>query len=156
MSKQIIDCEIIYDNKNPKDNAKLLMLEKNIAVCAAHLFENKIEKIFAGRKILHILDGEYKLSLWQDWIDLTHLPINPSEGLSFSTQDQVINATMSGLGIAIIDKNMILEQLRTLWLFPITSYVLEGPYGYWIQVKEPDNPASILFENWIMMRALMG
>lgn len=148
-----IDCEIIYAESSPSEQAYLLMLEKNIAVCAAHLFELEIPKIFIGHQLLHILNNqETPLSLWKDWCAQANFVLDTHSGLFFSTQDQVINAAINGLGVAILDKNMIEVQLKTLWLFPLTSHVLEGPFGYWLVCKQENkksNPAIQLFETWI-------
>ena len=160
-SHQRTDCEIIYSKSKPTDDAVLLMLEKNSAICAAHLFESDIERIFMGRQLLHILlNNEKKLSLWEDWLSLANiskmrLPINLDKGLSFSTQDQAINATLSGLGIAVLDQNMITDLLRTRWLFTITNDALIGPFGYWLTLKNnSNNPALELFKDWILERII--
>lgn len=149
-SKQVSDCEIIYAKTQPNGHAKLLKLERNIAVCAANLFDNDLKKVFAGKKLLHILaNDENRLSLWKDWLSIVKLDVDAQEGLSFCTQDQVINATVNGLGIAIIDQNMIMPQLQTQTLVPITPHVLNGPYGYWLSTQG-DNPAIKLFGKWIV------
>ncbi len=148
-SQNQADCTISFSEQAPQAQAICLMHEHNVAVCASHLFETDLNKLFLKYQLLHILHDNQRLNLWSEWMHVANLNFVTETGLNFSTQDQVINATVNGLGLAIVDQNMITYPLRHRELFAISEHVLIGPYAYWLENHATDNRAAEWFCNWI-------
>lgn len=138
----IYDAEIRFGNApKPRFSSELLQLENHIAVCSPDLLlraqslENEVDSL------LHITHKGRRLPTWENWLKAADFNLsissNASQGMEFSTLDQVITATKNGAGFAIIDKNMIFNELADGSLIKFHSLELEGDYGYWLDIH-PD------------------
>jgi DNA-binding transcriptional LysR family regulator len=91
--------------------------------------------------------------LWERWIELHKLAhIDPKPGLNFSTLDQVINATLSGAGVAIVDEHMIRPELSSGALRQFNDLHMDGPHGYWFVdvAKDGEHKAVVrLLRDWL-------
>ncbi len=138
----LYDAEIRFGNgPKPRYSSELLQLENHIAVCAPDLLmraqnlENEIDSL------LHITHKGRRLPTWKNWLNAAELNLNIEEdsnqGMEFNTLDQVITATKNGAGFAIIDKNMIFNELSDGSLMKFHGLEYEGEYGYWLDIH-PD------------------
>lgn len=138
----IYDAEIRFGNTpRPRYSSELLQFENHVAVCAPDLLiraqnlENEIDSL------LHITHKGRRLPTWENWLKAADFDLNISndsnQGMEFSTLDQVITATKNGAGFAIIDKNMIFNELAEGSLMKFHSLEFEGDYGYWLDIH-PD------------------
>lgn len=82
--------------------------------------------------LLHILDGDRRIPVWEDWIAV-HGPatLDARPGLNFSTLDQAINAAVAGAGVVIVDQAMIVREIRSGVLCRHGMQTMKGPSGYW-------------------------
>jgi DNA-binding transcriptional LysR family regulator len=129
------------------------MLEKHAMVSHPSLWLNDLPPTLSTQTLLHILNGKERLPVWERWIEHNHLShINPQPGVAFSTLDQVINATISGAGVAIVDQHMIRPELASGVLRRFNAMHMDGPYGYWFVdvAKDTEHKAVIrLFREWL-------
>jgi DNA-binding transcriptional LysR family regulator len=148
-----IDCRIRF-GKAPAQgwHSRLLLLERHLAVAAPELFEAGRPPVLAAHPLLHILHEGKHLQVWENWLEATGCDaVDPSQGLEFSTLDQVIHAALAGGGLAVIDRRMIEYELATGQLLPISPVEVEGPYGYWLDVPASSQGLSkvSVFCEWI-------
>jgi LysR family glycine cleavage system transcriptional activator len=57
-------------------------------------------------------------------------------GIEFSNLEQAIHAARKGAGLAIVDRNMIVEELADGSLAQISEIEVSGPFGYWLDVAQ--------------------
>jgi LysR family glycine cleavage system transcriptional activator len=86
---------------------------------------------------LHVLHNEARLDLWPNWLATAALPSRYAEnGIEFSNLEQAIHAARKGAGLAVVDRNMIVEELADGSLARISEIEVSGPYGYWLDVAQ--------------------
>ena len=56
------------------------------------------------------------------------------EGIEFSNLEQAIHAARRGVGLAVVDMNMISDELASGALMRMSGVEVVGPYGYWLDV----------------------
>lgn len=148
------DCEIRFGRTaQPKHFSELLFLEQHVLVCEPELQlrADSLEK--ESNNLLHILHDSKKLPVWEDWLSTAQLSdiVDAKRGIEFSTLDQVINAIKAKVGFAVIDKNMISNELRDKTLVQHGDIEVSGPYGYWIDIPADNQGLSkvIHFTDWL-------
>lgn len=101
---------------------------------------------------LHILNGDSRLNNWPRWLEASGLPPQASDrGLEFSTEDQVINACITGAGFAVLDRMMIRSELRAGLLLLVSALELQGENGYWLETGPGKSalPRVAYFSDWL-------
>lgn len=107
--------------------------------------------------LLHTLSGTFRLPYWEQWIDRCNdRVIEPTKediasGIDFSTQDQTINAAISGLGIAMVDMTVASSVLERGYLVTLGDPV-NTVYGYWLfppAAKGNSNDPAHQLSEWI-------
>ncbi|PPC73997.1 LysR family transcriptional regulator [Pokkaliibacter plantistimulans] len=148
------DCRIRFGNKPAAGCfSELLFRERHIAVVNAEFADWSVQRLFDEHPLLHVLDGQKRLRLWEPWLaaaGLTH--INPRDGIEFSTLDQVINMTLAGEGLAVIDRHMISRELQQGTLVPVCAHIeVEGELGYWLDISHSRMGLSKItaFSQWL-------
>lgn len=151
------DCLVIFDQIAwPKLTCELLMLERHVMACSPDLWRGNRPPSLDSATLLHILDGEERLPIWEQWMathGASHLDTQP--GLHFSTLDQAINASVTGAGIVIVDKAMIVKELKSGLLKIFDANHIDGPHGYWFvdvtHTLERKHLVSI-FQAWLLQQ----
>jgi DNA-binding transcriptional LysR family regulator len=86
---------------------------------------------------LHVLHNDARLDLWPNWLAKAGMPARYAEnGTEFSTLEQAIRAARKGAGLAIVDRNMIVEELADGSLAQFAEVEVTGPFGYWLDVAQ--------------------
>ncbi|MFP2769743.1 LysR family transcriptional regulator [Oceanisphaera sp. KMM 10153] len=147
----LFDCSIRFGRTaRPSHYSELVMLEQHVAVCTPELLEQAKQ---LNGTLLHILHKGERLPIWENWLQAAGLTgqVDASRGMEFSTLDQVTNAAVNGAGFAIVDKRMISQELKTGALVPFSQIEVNGPYGYWLDIKaERQGLAKVLrFTEWL-------
>lgn len=130
----------------------LLFNEDYVMVASPQLFSNQQPPNIDEHPLLHVLYNRKRLDTWEMWLK-THHPalIHSHRAFEFSTTEQVIQATIAGYGIAIIDRPMIKHELLSGSLLPIIDSHIPHKYGYWIDI--PFNKISLpkvqQFKEWL-------
>ena len=128
--------------------------EHHIMVSSPSLWKGKRPPSLESATLLHVLDGERRLPVWEHWL-ARHGPksVDARPGLNFSTLDQAINAAVAGAGIAIVDEVMITRELQSGSLRRHGTLHLDGPCGYWfVEVSRKAQALSRTgtFHQWLM------
>ncbi|MQR02662.1 LysR family transcriptional regulator [Glaciimonas soli] len=147
-SSQHLDCLIVFSSVPwEKCDCELLMWESHVAVASPALWENSQAPTPGTQTLLHILNGEERLPVWENWLaaaGLTHIESRP--GIAFSTLDQAINAATTATGLAVVDSAMIQKELENGQLQKFSDVELTGPYGYWFISLHHDPAKEILIK----------
>ena len=149
------DCLVVFDQMAwPKMKCELLMLERHVMACSPDLWRNNVPPSLDSATLLHILDGEQRLPVWEQWI-VTHgaSHVDTQPGLNFSTLDQAISASVAGAGVVIVDKTMIVKELNSGLLRRFDARQADGPCGYWfIDVTHNAERKDLIsvFQEWLL------
>jgi DNA-binding transcriptional LysR family regulator len=149
------DCLVIFDQLAwPTSACELLMLERHVMACSPDLWNDNLPPSLNSATLLHILNGEQRLPVWEQWMAThgsSHVDTQP--GLNFSTLDQAINASVAGAGVAIVDKSMIVKELKSGMLRRFDARQIDGPNGYWfIDVTHNSARKELVsvFQQWLL------
>jgi LysR family glycine cleavage system transcriptional activator len=130
-------CNIRFGEALPDAHSELLMIERHTLVGAPHLLGRPLEAVLEHMPALHVLHNEARLDLWPNWLATAALPSRYAEnGIEFSNLEQAIHAARKGAGLAVVDRNMIVEELADGSLARISDIEVSGPYGYWLDVAQ--------------------
>jgi LysR family transcriptional regulator, glycine cleavage system transcriptional activator len=140
----------------PEQQSKLLWMEQHILVGAPERAGNPLSSLLAELPAMHILHNDERLDLWPHWLAQAGLTSTRSVGtIEFSNLEQAIRAARKDAGLAIVDYNMIVEELNEGELAAMSPIEVIGPYGYWLDVplKSADSPTVQTFSAWIQNEA---
>ncbi|MFL9943563.1 LysR substrate-binding domain-containing protein [Paraburkholderia graminis] len=116
-------------------HSELLMTERHVLVGAPRLLGEPLDRLLEHMPALHVLHNDARLDLWPNWLATAGLPARYAEnGIEFSTLEQAIRAARKGAGLAIVDRNMIVEELADGSLARFSDVEVAGPFGYWLDV----------------------
>jgi LysR family transcriptional regulator, glycine cleavage system transcriptional activator len=129
-------CEIRFArHAQPDAHSELLMMERHVLVGAPRLLARPLDTLLDSLPALHVLHNDARLELWPNWLAQAGLPARYADkGIEFSTLEQAIRAASKGAGLAIVDRNMIVEELADGALAQFSDIEVAGPYGYWLDV----------------------
>ncbi len=102
---------------------------------------------------LHVLSGDLRLDNWQRWCEAAGVSdLSEGCGLEFSTQDQAINACITGTGYAVLDRSMIRNELASGMLIQLSPLVLTSANGYWLETPPGKKvlPRVAWFRDWLV------
>ncbi|MFM0730239.1 LysR family transcriptional regulator [Paraburkholderia sediminicola] len=121
----------------PDAHSELLMIERHVLVGAPRLLGEPLDMLLEHMPALHVLHDDARLDLWPNWLARAGLPARYAEnGIEFSTLEQAIRAARKGAGLAVVDRNMIVEELADESLAQFSDIEVTGPFGYWLDVAQ--------------------
>jgi DNA-binding transcriptional LysR family regulator len=141
----------------PDAQSELLMIERHTLVGTPELADQPLEALLEQIPALHVLFNDTRLELWPNWLAKAKLPArHAQDGIEFSNLEQAIHAARKGAGLAVVDLNMIAEELADGSLVRISDIEVTGPYGYWLDIAT--NHAALehvqAFANWMREEVL--
>lgn len=149
------DCLVMFlDRPWQHGHSQLLRLEEHVAVASPSWFAAGTTPDVASTPRLLLKDGQQELPVWTDWLFAQDLTQGNSKGhtstIRFSSLDQAIHAAVAGAGIAIVDKAMVVHELRQKRLRLLPQRKTLGPFGYWwVQVAPRQSAAAEQFHRWL-------
>ncbi|CAE6738243.1 HTH-type transcriptional activator AmpR [Paraburkholderia domus] len=118
-------------------HSELLMVERHVLVGTPRLLGEPLDMLLEHMPALHVLHNEARLDLWPSWLAKAGLPARYAEnGIEFSTLEQAIHAARKGAGLAVVDRNMIVDELADGSLARFSDVEVTGPFGYWLDVAQ--------------------
>lgn len=138
----IYDAEIRFgDREKARFSSELLTKEIFVGVCAPDLLERSKNLESEIDHFLHIAYQGGRLPIWEKWLSGSNIEIETKDikhlGIELYTLDQVITATKAGMGFAVVDYRMILQELKEGSLVMFHPDKVESDYGYWLDIH-PD------------------
>lgn len=136
------DAEIRFGNRErARFSSELLTKEIFIGVCEPSLLERSKNLENEIDNFLHIAYQGGRLPIWEKWLSGSNIKIEikniKQQGIELYTLDQVITATKAGMGFAVVDYRMILQELKEGSLVQFHPDKIESDYGYWLDIH-PD------------------
>jgi LysR family transcriptional regulator, glycine cleavage system transcriptional activator len=123
-----------------------LFIERHMLVGVPKYAGESLDTLLKRVPALHVLHNDARLTLWPNWLDAAGLPREYAEnGIEFSTLDQAIHAALVGTGLAVVDRNMIADELAEGALVALSAVESTGPYGYWLDIA-----AAHAGEDWVL------
>jgi DNA-binding transcriptional LysR family regulator len=146
-------CCIRFGHEARADHrSELLFIERHVLVGAMKFAGQPVEALLARLPALHVLHNDARLTLWPNWLDAAGLPRACADnGIEFSTLDQAIHAARAGTGLAVVDRNMIADELHDGSLVQLSAVESNGPYGYWLDIAWADAASDEVqaFTEWL-------
>jgi len=133
-----MDC-IVQHGSQPTIGSEYLNLfmEEHIAVCSPMLFEN--QEALRKSSLLKVFDDHRLFPLWDNWLEENGnnatLPVN-NAAIEFSMLELAVLAAKNSVGVAIVDKNLIEQELSEGSLVQLNNTRVIGPDGYWLEITE--------------------
>ncbi|TKC85859.1 LysR family transcriptional regulator [Trinickia terrae] len=129
-------CSVRFGREaRPGAQSELLMIERHTLIGASRLAGEPLETLLERMPALHVLHNDRRLELWPNWLAKAQLPARYAEnGIEFSNLEQAIHAARKGVGLAVVDLNMIAEELADGSLVRISDVEVTGPFGYWLDI----------------------
>jgi len=125
----------------PGMRSELLMMERHALIGAPRFADAQLDTLFGKLPSLHVLHEGKRLTLWADWCEQAGVSVDRiGDGIEFSTLEQAIHAARKGVGLAVVDLNMIEEEIGEGNLARLSPVQASGPFGYWLDVV-PDSGA---------------
>jgi LysR family transcriptional regulator, glycine cleavage system transcriptional activator len=125
-------CDALADT-----HSELLMTERHVLVGAPRLLSESLDMLLEHLPALHVLHNDARLDLWPNWLAKARMPARYAEnGIEFSTLEQAIRAARKGAGLAVVDQNMIVEELADGSLARFSDVEVVGPFGYWLDIAQ--------------------
>jgi LysR family glycine cleavage system transcriptional activator len=156
-----VDCLVVFGQEAwPQVTCMPVMVERSILVSSPKLWVDGKPPSIQKSTLLHILDGDQRLPVWEHWIAV-HGPaaLDVRPGLNFSTLDQAINAAITGAGLVVVDAAMIVRELKSGELLRHNALETRGPNGYWFIVSpgRPSMEAAVAqFRDWLMQQVQLA
>ncbi|WP_291934038.1 LysR substrate-binding domain-containing protein [Limnohabitans sp.] len=149
------DCLVFFDQAPWRDLAcQMLMQEHHIMACSPSLWHGNQPPKLVKATLLHILDGDKRLPVWEQWdLHFGLSGVDTQGGLHFSTLDQAINASIAGAGILVVDQTMIIQELQSGLLKRFDDRELMGPQAYWFaEITQNSQQKELVttFRTWLM------
>lgn len=152
------DCQIRFGRTaQPGMQSDLLMRECHALVGSPHFVGEPVEALLGKLPPLHVLHEGKRLTLWEDWCTQAGTRTHRlNDGIEFSTLEQAIHAARKGVGLAVVDLNMIEEEIGDGSLVQLSPVQVVGPFGYWLDVAAARTAAEhvCVFAAWL--RAQVG
>ncbi|PVZ83306.1 LysR family transcriptional regulator [Serratia sp. S1B] len=146
------DCAVRFGRLTDSINGEWLCHEQLVLVGSPLLMINGVFPPLNSQPQLHILDGDSRMDTWQRWLNAAgRSEVQDRGGLEFSTQDQVINACITGAGYAVLDKMMIHNELHDGLLMLFSPLALKSTNGYWLEIPpgKRELPRVRYFRDWL-------
>ncbi|MEO3385877.1 LysR substrate-binding domain-containing protein [Mesorhizobium sp. CAU 1741] len=135
-------------------NAELLPLmeERLVVVVAPELLAGKGELSDAELGRLPLLQQTTRPTLWLDWFrDVGNDPRSILRGPRFEHFDMVINAAVSGLGVALVPEVLVEPEMAAARLVPASSrrLIVSEPYSLIYPSRSMDVVGFAAFRQWL-------
>lgn len=158
-----IDAAIHFGDANwPGAITDKLMGEEMTPVCSPALLQGSSPlKSPADLKHFTLLQLRSRPYAWQEWFagldmpDLNPAHINPTAGPKFEHFHMIINAALSGLGVALLPTFLIREEVQKGLLVEPFDYRVQGRHAYYLVYPEKKRglPRLQTFRRWLLREA---
>lgn len=145
---QKFDAIIYYGDGRLKNiQSTPLLSEELISVCSADILKNRPAQAvdLAQESLIHLARESRAYLLWERWLKAARIDLFSTKGgLWFDSFEAMILATLQGYGFSIVDKNMVLNELKNETLIQWHPAKISLPLGYWLAKNEEGNSSTLL------------
>lgn len=139
----------------PGAECVFLMQETEIPACAPSLLGDEKFREPADlltRPLLHIATRPYA---WPDWFAAAGAELGASQGMSFDQFSTVAQAAIAGLGVALLPRFLIEDELKRGQLVIALDRPVESRYPYYLAIRNgrAHHPHVAAFRDWLVAEA---
>lgn len=144
------------DGQWPDLDSEMFMQERHILICSPALLARKpeLKDSLDGATLLHVLkDGKTPYETWKHWLAAAHMPVpENATNIMLDTLSNLIQCAITGLGVAVADRNMVTQELAEGSLVQLMDTQLSGSLSYWFTCRsgQASMPHIQLFKHWLM------
>ena len=139
----------------PGADCVFLMQETEVPACAPSLLD--VEPFsepadILGQPLLHIATRPYA---WPDWFAAAGTELKTSQGMSFDQFSMVAQAAIAGLGVALLPRFLIEDELKRGELVIALDRPVESRYPYYLAIRDgrAHHPHVAAFRDWLVAQA---
>ncbi|WP_068314520.1 LysR substrate-binding domain-containing protein [Polycladidibacter hongkongensis] len=128
-----------------------LLLEEELIAVAAPSIANGANNL-TQLKTLPLLYNSQVPSEWREWFAALGQEFTPSgTRLELQNNSQILEACVTGIGVALIDRQLIGEELTQGRIQPVTPLSVRGMRNYFLAYpkEHAKRPAVKLFQSWL-------
>jgi len=139
----------------PGATCVFLMNEVEVPACAPGFLDANGPldgERLSGLPLLHITTRPYA---WPDWFEAQGLGGAPSQGMHFDQYSTVAQAAVAGLGVALLPRFLIEEELKRGDLVIALDRPIESRYPYYLAIRNErlHQPHVAAFRDWLVAEA---
>lgn len=141
----------------PGTEGEWLMQETLIAVCSPHLIAPRKKPTTADWRRHTLLQQSTRPYAWREWFASRGMSVDGDmTGPRFELFSMLTEAAVHGMGIALIPRLIIEDELRRGLLVQIAAHEMPSGRSYYLIVPESKshNPALLAFRKWIAREAV--
>jgi DNA-binding transcriptional LysR family regulator len=156
-----VDVAVVYSKPSVTDLVTdLLWAERPTILCHPNIAAQHAGKSLGGfieaNEIVHVRISDMpRHHVWSQFVRHAGLgSINYDRGLVFDTAVLAVQYAMSGQGLALVDSNLFIEEIRTGRLVRPFDITFDDGYGYYL-ITHPEglgDTAIALFRSWLIER----
>lgn len=148
-----IDAAIHFGHDNwPGAHATRLMGEDILPVCSQDFLTTR--SITEPADLLHLplLHQRTRPSAWLDWFRMQSIKVERVSGMRFEQFAMVAQAAAAGMGVAILPRFLIADELSSGRLVPLYARGLSMESAYYFVYPEWNNevPAILALRDWLV------
>ena len=156
-SMQAADIAIRFGRQSAASGSQLLAEERVLPVCTpAYAERHGLQYIndaddLSRLTLLHQDERDPRWLDWKQWARAVAIwPIPDEDIFPFHNYPLVLNAALEGQGIALGWKFIVEKHLASGKLMGVGPEVARAHYGYWIELKYPDNALVQPVKDWLV------
>lgn len=139
----------------PGAECVFLMHETEVPACAPSLLDGEPVQEPAdllARPLLHIATRPYA---WLDWFAAAGQQLGAAQGMSFDQFSTVAQAAVAGLGVALLPRFLIEDELQRGELVIALDRPVESRYPYYLAIRDgrAHHPHVAAFRDWLVAEA---
>ncbi len=153
----LFDAAIYFGAEPPGGmQADWLMAEEQVAVCCpsqAHPAAVPVIEALPRYRLLHHMD---RPSAWQEWLgELGLRSAHLQQGPAFEQMQLMIEATLSGLGLALLPRFMVEQELATGRLVEPFAHRVSSRCNYWLIYPTANGRLTslLIFRAWLLSQS---
>ncbi|MCO5070086.1 MAG: LysR family transcriptional regulator [Rhizobiaceae bacterium] len=152
------DAAIYFGRDDWQDAGHMKLFDERLTACAApDLLRSHPVSAVSDMQGLPLLQIETRPSAWPRWFDMQGGTLPASSGMLFDQFGPMIQAAISGLGVALLPDYLASAELGEGRLVPLLRPSLEGTGAYWLAWPKTraNHPPLEAFRNWLSGEILL-
>jgi len=153
---EVFDAAIYYGQQNWPEARSMKLFDETVTACvspgfaASHRLQN-LEDL-TGVPTLHL---ESRPSVWADWFEGQGGSATGTNGMMMDQFSMMIQAAISGLGIALLPDYLARIEISEGRLVPVLRQAVPVRGAYWLvwPAQKDDHAPLVSFRNWLSVAA---
>lgn len=149
-----VDCAVFYGDGNWRElAADFLRDEYLVLVCAPSVLAQKPLERYQDVHRYQLLEAKPRPEDWKLWLQKAGVTLDPMPRLlTLESRNLVIEAAEAGLGLAVVDPEMVPKELESGRLVQPWELAAKGPGSYYLVYPEGRELSGKVqaFRNWLV------